>query len=89
MLLSAFWTDKPSSDLVENAATSIVSQTDEAATKMGLNRGFRYANYANYQQRPLESYGDDNINFLRQVAKKYDPSGVFQRQVPGGFKVSQ
>jgi hypothetical protein len=24
---------------------------------------------------------------LKEVARKYDPTGVFQRQVPGGFKL--
>jgi len=55
---------------------------------MGLARStFRYANYANYRQRPLDGYGRANRAFLGVVAKRYDPRGVFQRLVPGGFKL--
>ncbi|KAJ5213710.1 hypothetical protein N7449_000879 [Penicillium cf. viridicatum] len=36
-----------------------------------------------------KSIGADNdVEFIRTVAKKYDQTGVFQNQVPGGFKIS-
>lgn len=50
-------------------------------------RKFEYLNYAGPHQSPLASYGADNLNFLRQISKKYDPTGVFQSKVPGGFKL--
>jgi len=65
-----------------------VRRSDAAARQMGLARStFRYANYANYMQRPLDSYGVASRRFLDAVAKRYDPRGVFQRLVPGGFKL--
>ncbi|KAL4995572.1 hypothetical protein BDV10DRAFT_202865 [Aspergillus recurvatus] len=47
-----------------------------------------YMNYAAREQNPLRGYGDENLEFIKTVSSKYDPLGVFQRQVPGGFKVS-
>ncbi|KAI1841301.1 hypothetical protein JX266_012537 [Neoarthrinium moseri] len=50
---------------------------------------FIYANYADDSQDPLGSYGADNVQHMREVAAKYDPTGVFQTRIPGGFKISR
>lgn len=50
---------------------------------------FRYLNYSDVSQDPLSTYGEDNIKQMRKVAAKYDPIGIFQRLVPGGFKISK
>jgi hypothetical protein len=31
----------------------------------------------------------ENVEKMKAAAKKYDPSGVFQKLVPGGFKISK
>ncbi|KAJ6439279.1 6-hydroxy-D-nicotine oxidase [Purpureocillium lavendulum] len=46
-----------------------------------------YVNYADPTQDALESYGDESVEFMWHVARKYDPTGVFQRLVPGSFKL--
>ncbi|RWA08866.1 hypothetical protein EKO27_g6226 [Xylaria grammica] len=50
---------------------------------------FIYMNYADVDQDPLGSYGAANIELIRDVAAKYDPTGVFQTRVPGGYKISK
>ncbi|KAI1495607.1 hypothetical protein F5X99DRAFT_402937 [Biscogniauxia marginata] len=50
---------------------------------------WEYLNYADYTQDPLKSYGKENVAFLREVASKYDPGGIFQTRMPGGFKISK
>ena len=48
-----------------------------------------YLNYANPSQDSMGSYGEDNMRFLKEVAAKYDPEGVFQNRFPGGFKLNR
>ncbi|KAK3988855.1 hypothetical protein QBC44DRAFT_370683 [Cladorrhinum sp. PSN332] len=48
-----------------------------------------YLNYADKSQDPLGSYGEQNLQKIREAAKKYDPEGVFQTLCPGGFKISK
>lgn len=48
-----------------------------------------YLNYASTRQDVFASYGADNVKYLREVAAKYDPTGVFQTRIPGGFKISR
>lgn len=38
---------------------------------------------------PLASYGPENVAKIRAAATKYDPKQVFQKRVPGGFKISK
>ncbi|KAF2677867.1 FAD-binding domain-containing protein [Lentithecium fluviatile CBS 122367] len=54
---------------------------------MGIYNPWIYLNYAAPWQKPIESYGDANVAFLKSVSKQYDPRGVFQKAVPGGFKL--
>jgi hypothetical protein len=50
---------------------------------------FLYMNYAHPEQDVISSYGEDNLEFLKSTAQKYDPEGFFQRRVTGGWKVSR
>ncbi|KAF9875395.1 FAD binding domain-containing protein [Colletotrichum karsti] len=50
---------------------------------------YLYMNYANPEQDVIGSYGVENVKFLKEVAGKYDPTGFFQRRVPGGWKVDR
>lgn len=54
-----------------------------------LSVEFRYLNYCDGSQDPLATYGAENIKKMRDAAAKYDPTGVFQNRVPGGFKISK
>lgn len=51
--------------------------------------GFLFLNYADVTQDTLGSYGVENVQHMRDVAAKYDPTGVFQNRIPGGFKISR
>ncbi|KAF5025129.1 hypothetical protein F66182_2830 [Fusarium sp. NRRL 66182] len=59
-----------------------------ASTIEGGNLEWTYLNYADKSQDPLGSYGADNIKKMKDAAAKYDPEQVFQKLVPGGFKIS-
>jgi hypothetical protein len=42
-------------------------------------------NDSNLAQSPLRSYGVESVAYMREVAKKYDPDGVFQKLLNDGF----
>lgn len=50
---------------------------------------WRYVNYCDKTENPLKSYGPENVDFIKQVAAKYDPEDLFQKEMPGSFKISQ
>lgn len=69
-------------------ANSALEELTTYSKSIGAENEFIYLNYANSNQNPLSTYGPENVEFIRTVAKKYDQTGVFQTQVPGGFKIS-
>ncbi|KAL8649135.1 MAG: hypothetical protein Q9210_004582 [Variospora velana] len=81
------WSNAASDDLINSAARKIWQQADELAVQVGLVREWVYLNYAAEDQDPLGSYGKKNLGKLREASRKYDPTGLFQTGVPGGFKL--
>ena len=85
--LTIQWSEA-SDDAAINAATqSLLRQAIQYAKSQGQYNPYLYLNYALQQQDPIAGYGKDNQAFLRRISKKYDPRGVFQKIVPGGFKL--
>ncbi|KAL8664740.1 MAG: hypothetical protein Q9168_007844 [Polycauliona sp. 1 TL-2023] len=55
--------------------------------KRGLYDPYIFLNDALPGQKVLRSYGAESFARMQSVSKKYDPRGMFQTQVPGGFKL--
>ncbi|EMR62565.1 putative fad binding domain-containing protein [Eutypa lata UCREL1] len=66
---------------------SAVEDIETYSKSVDGNVDFRYLNYCHSSQDPLATYGEESITKMREAAAKYDPSGVFQTRVPGGFKL--
>lgn len=62
---------------------------EETAKKEGTFLSYKYVNYASRDQDALASYGSGNIEKLKEAAKKFDPSGVFQDLQAGGWLLSR
>lgn len=69
--------------------TAMTAKVKRVSESLGADVEFLYTNYADASQDPIGSYGEENVAFMKEVSAKYDPDGVFQRRVPGGFKVSR
>lgn len=82
------WDDVSLDSEVDQARNRFINEAEAIATRNNAYASFVYINYAGPSQDPLCGYGADTVAFLRGVATKYDPTGVFQRLMPGGFKLS-
>ena len=88
MLLVDFtWIDEADDQLVNSQAKLIFQEIDAKAQQLGLKHPYIYLNYAAPWQDPIDGYGAENREFLQNVSWKYDHEGLFQKNVPGGFKV--
>ncbi|KAI1454927.1 FAD binding domain-containing protein [Annulohypoxylon moriforme] len=75
---------------VAEVETSIfTARIKEATRELNGDMDFVYLNYADASQDALGSYGAANIQHIRNVAAAYDPTEVFQKRIPGGFKISR
>ncbi|OQE32472.1 hypothetical protein PENFLA_c001G10066 [Penicillium flavigenum] len=88
VLFDYSWKDEADDGLFNQLANSALEELTTYSKSIGADNEFIYLNYANSNQNPLSSYGPENVEYIRTVAKKYDQTGVFQNQVPGGFKIS-
>ncbi|KAK7726255.1 hypothetical protein SLS53_007706 [Cytospora paraplurivora] len=73
--------------LVETEMYNIVDKQKAVLKSSGYLIDFVYFNYADISQGVYSSWGADNVAQLQAASRKYDPNGVFQHMVPGGYKV--
>lgn len=81
------WDDAADDDFAQSSLADVVAKQEQLVRDKGLYVDFKYLNYADISQDPIGSYGAKNKKFLQAVSRKYDPKGVFQTVVPGGFKL--
>ncbi|KAH6686329.1 hypothetical protein F5X68DRAFT_276370 [Plectosphaerella plurivora] len=81
------WLDAKYDDDVHAASEKWYKAIKEYTASVGKGHSFEFANYAAWFQDPMASYGAENLEFLREVSQKYDPSGLFQKAVKGGYKL--
>ncbi|KAH9887171.1 putative FAD-binding oxidoreductase [Xylariomycetidae sp. FL2044] len=65
----------------------LTEQVETASRERGLYLPYLFMNDASIDQQVIRHYGDQKVGRLNKVQRKYDPGRVFQRLVPGGFKL--
>ena len=86
-LLTATWNNAADDNLAQTTAKQVIDDVETTAEQKGLYSAYKYLNYADGTQNVIDGYGSANKAKLEAASKKYDPNGVFQKQVTGGFKV--
>ncbi|KAI9706175.1 MAG: hypothetical protein M1820_004936 [Bogoriella megaspora] len=82
------WSNASLDSVVKEGIANIVEKSNQAAAEMGLLNDYVYMNYAAPGQDPVKGYGQENVEFMKEVQRKWDPEGVFTKLCPGGFKVT-
>ncbi|PLB40384.1 FAD-binding oxidoreductase [Aspergillus candidus] len=83
------WSGAADDKLFRQTGIDALKELNEYAKSEGKFNEYVYLNYADRTQNPLRGYGQENLEYIKKVAETYDPDGVFQTQVPGGFKITQ
>lgn len=86
-LISATWDAATDDPLVNSVAKPLNAQIVAMAKTRRLWNNWIYLNYADGSQDPIGGYGVANRERLRAVSEKYDQGKIFQKNVPGGFKL--
>ncbi|KAH6665549.1 hypothetical protein B0J14DRAFT_680709 [Halenospora varia] len=85
--LSTSWSNKSDDHLIDDMAKRLLGDIGVVTKAANAYDDFKYLNYAASWQDPFASYGFANLENLWKVSRKYDPTGLFQTGVPGGFKL--
>lgn len=81
------WSNDNDTATVRNARTKLLNDIIESAKQLGTYNHWVDVNHADFTQDPISSFRPASRAFLQGVSRNYDPTQVFQNQVPGGFKV--
>ncbi|RYO76176.1 hypothetical protein DL766_007475 [Monosporascus sp. MC13-8B] len=83
------WNNTADDDFMSAFLNTLTDKHVEVLTKRGVHIPFIHLNYAGKSQDPIGSYDHDGDikKHFQAISKKYDPNGVFQTKVPGGFKL--
>ena len=87
--ISPHWIDAKYDETMYALAQKWSEEVTKFTEATGTDDPFLYLNFAAQFQDPICAYGKDNVAFMHEVAAQYDPTGVFQTLVPGGFKLSK
>ncbi|KAK7913980.1 hypothetical protein PG985_011683 [Apiospora marii] len=87
ILILLYWNQQSDDELVLGTARNVIEAIDKDAAARGTLVPYKYLNYAFDFQDPIGSYGQENRKKLQEASRKYDPDGLFQKEVPGGFKL--
>ena len=87
IFLDISWKKSTDDEIMKKQARSFLKQVETLAADSGMLHRWKYLNYAAQWQDPIAGYGHESREKLRDVTRKYDPHGVFQTQVPGGYKL--
>ncbi|KAL8820863.1 MAG: hypothetical protein Q9191_007428, partial [Dirinaria sp. TL-2023a] len=82
------WSDPAKDEIIRKVLDTILTNVTNYTQKVGAYRPWQYTNYAYEDQDPIGSYGPDNVQYLKDISQKYDPGQVFQKLVPGGWKLT-
>ncbi|KAJ4342661.1 hypothetical protein N0V87_000870 [Didymella glomerata] len=82
------WSEAKDDELFITLGKMLTNGIQEFAEEKSTAMDYLYLNYADKDQDPLSGYGKEKVEFMKSVAAKYDPEGVYQRLMPGGFKIS-
>jgi len=85
--LLGFWKNKTDDETIMGFMRSTIEAIQKMAEKKGTAVPYTFMNYSDTFQDPIASYGEENKKKLQAVSGKYDPDGVFQKGVPGGWKL--
>lgn len=87
ILLLTYWKRREDDKQILGVLRGALEAIEKDADARGQRVPYTYLNYASDFQDPFSSYGEENKRFLQGVSRKYDPEGLFSKNVPGGFKL--
>ncbi|KAI0967591.1 hypothetical protein F4678DRAFT_482939 [Xylaria arbuscula] len=85
--ITIWWNDPEDDEKVLGILKGALHMIEDGARRSGHGRRYRCMSYSADFQRPLHSYPHDEVDELRNMSLAYDPVGLFQVGVPGGWKI--
>ncbi|OTA53613.1 putative FAD-binding oxidoreductase [Hypoxylon sp. EC38] len=86
-VIDAGWWWEDDDTIVHEGTRDMIDQIEAESKAANDYVPYIFMNDASWDQPVIEHYGDANVRKLKEVQLRYDPNLVFQKLVPGGFKL--
>lgn len=73
----ADWDSAEDDELVRESMSDITDKWKDLAEQQGTHLDFEFMNNAAGDQNPLRSYGETNLQKLKNISMKYDKAQVY------------
>ncbi|KAI1262134.1 FAD-binding domain-containing protein [Xylariaceae sp. FL1019] len=87
VLINPSWKLAEDDERVFKTVKTFTSELKRLAQERDLLHRYIFTNYALGEDDVIGGYGNESVTKLIATAQRYDPDGVFQLGVPGGFKL--
>ncbi|KAF1978286.1 FAD-binding domain-containing protein [Bimuria novae-zelandiae CBS 107.79] len=87
ILINPTWDLAENDEQVYSAIEDLTQKFKNIASERGLLHRYVFTNYGYHKEDVLAGYGERSGLRMRETSKRYDPDGIFQKAVPGGFKL--
>lgn len=87
MMIAPRWEDGSYDDIISAAVELAVARIQQITKSAHTDDQYQYMNYAGGFQDPIAGYGEASTAFLHATRMRYDPRGIFQHRMSGGFKI--
>ncbi|KAF2488555.1 FAD-binding domain-containing protein [Lophium mytilinum] len=88
VLLNPVWNLAADDERIISGVSSLLATFKNLASEKGMLHRYIFINYAYEKEDVFKGFGDESQRRLKAASEKWDPEGIFQKAVPGGFKVS-
>ncbi|KAK8069998.1 hypothetical protein PG994_006614 [Apiospora phragmitis] len=86
--INPIWSSPSDDERIFAAVDSMVTELRQIGKERGLLHRYIFTNYGFENDDIIGGNGAKSFLRLQQVSARYDPDGIFQKGVPGGFKLS-
>jgi hypothetical protein len=87
LVIDIGWWNAEDDHVANEATASLVAKIEAAAKSRRKYVDYIFMNDADVTQDVIRHYGNTSVAKLRKIQRRYDPREVFQKLVPGGFKL--
>ena len=87
LLINPSWSRTEDAIRIITAIENLVAVSKRLAEEKDLLHRYIFGNYGYWKDNVIQRYGEDSVSKLWETCRKYDPDGLFQKGVPGGFKL--
>ena len=89
VLVLPTWSSPNDDDIMFSETDKLMSDIKAISEKFGLSHRYIFPNHSWGLQNILAGYGEERLADLRKAQEKWDPEGLFQTVIGGGYKISK